>query len=257
VSIFFRFRMSVPMSSSEALAPWHHQRERHFRWVSRAYLALGAAALVAAGASLGTATPQTSLYTQAPVLPAISAVTDVRRIAPAPLGQPLMAQRSEDLSAADGATMVSVGGPVPSPSLLPGPLAGGVLAALACAAAAAVTVARRRPSTPLSSMAADPTFIMASAAGEEPTLLRRPVAKQSTAQAASFVTIEYQRKQAKALFDHFEALEQEALQKEGRRLGWTASNEVVNGRWVMFGFFFGPFPPPPPWRSSIASHRSS
>eukprot|EP00667_Euglena_gracilis_P029860 EG_transcript_40235 len=89
------------------------------------------------------------------------------------------------------------------------------------------------------------------AAGEEPVLLNRPTrpAAPEPSPAPTYVTVEFhpgfrrgcsvetcgQRRQAKALLEHFEALEQAELAKTGRKLGMTPSNEITNGRWVMFG----------------------
>ena len=53
------------------------------------------------------------------------------------------------------------------------------------------------------------------------------------------ITVEYQRKQAKELFEYFEREELIKKAGDGQVFGWTPSNEINNGRWVMFGWLVG------------------
>lgn len=53
------------------------------------------------------------------------------------------------------------------------------------------------------------------------------------------VTIEYQRAQAKALTAYFKARKAAASAEAARTFGWTRANELLNGRWVMFGVGVG------------------
>lgn len=54
-----------------------------------------------------------------------------------------------------------------------------------------------------------------------------------------FVTIEYQRKKAKELFEYYETEELLQQSKDAQVFGWTPANEISNGRWVMFGWLVG------------------
>lgn len=97
---------------------------------------------------------------------------------------------------------------------------------------------------------ARPAAVVASSDG--PTL-RKPeaapsavgVPSEAAASAASTpsstggVTIEYQRAQAKALTAYFKARKAAATAEAARTFGWTRANELLNGRWVMFGVGVG------------------
>jgi len=55
----------------------------------------------------------------------------------------------------------------------------------------------------------------------------------------SGVSIDYQRKQAKAMIEYFRAREFTEQVEKAQFFGWTKANEITNGRWVMFGFAVG------------------
>jgi len=61
----------------------------------------------------------------------------------------------------------------------------------------------------------------------------------SSTSAASGVTIEYQRARAKEMLKYFQQKKQDETAKKSQIFGWTPSNELGNGRWVMFGVFVG------------------
>jgi hypothetical protein len=82
------------------------------------------------------------------------------------------------------------------------------------------------------------SYAMATTAGEpvRPTMPAPPKEEETP---ASFVTVEYQRKQAKALFEYYEKEELAKTQTDAQVFGWTPANEISNGRWVMFGWLVG------------------
>lgn len=53
------------------------------------------------------------------------------------------------------------------------------------------------------------------------------------------VTLEYQRMRAKEMVRYFKELKLEEQIVQARGFGWTAGNEISNGRWVMFGLMVG------------------
>eukprot|EP00890_Picochlorum_soloecismus_P003435 jgi/Picsp_1/4092/NSC_01602-R1_one-helix protein len=53
------------------------------------------------------------------------------------------------------------------------------------------------------------------------------------------VTIEYQRKQAKAMQQYLRDQSLEAAIEQSKVFGWTVRNEINNGRWVMMGLAIG------------------
>lgn len=53
------------------------------------------------------------------------------------------------------------------------------------------------------------------------------------------VTIEEQRQAAKSMRTYFEDLAYDKAVEDSKVFGWTAKNEVRNGRWVMFGLLVG------------------
>ncbi|KAG2486159.1 hypothetical protein HYH03_015123 [Edaphochlamys debaryana] len=78
--------------------------------------------------------------------------------------------------------------------------------------------------------------------GEKPKLFSNGAAAPGTTPAgvpAGGVTIEYQRQRAKEVRQYFIDLKNEELRGKSQVFGWTPSNEINNGRWVMFGFFVG------------------
>lgn len=61
----------------------------------------------------------------------------------------------------------------------------------------------------------------------------------AAAASASGVTLEYQRQQAKAMQQYFKAKKLDETIEQAKVFGWTKKNEILNGRWVMFGFAVG------------------
>ncbi|GBF99602.1 hypothetical protein Rsub_12066 [Raphidocelis subcapitata] len=55
----------------------------------------------------------------------------------------------------------------------------------------------------------------------------------------SSATIEWQRQRAKEMRKYFEDAKLAQLTTKSQVFGWTAKNEISNGRWVMFGWFVG------------------
>lgn len=55
----------------------------------------------------------------------------------------------------------------------------------------------------------------------------------------SGVNIEYQRQRAKEMTKFFQEKKTEQQNVQSQRFGWTAKNEISNGRWVMFGLLVG------------------
>ena len=53
------------------------------------------------------------------------------------------------------------------------------------------------------------------------------------------ITIEYQRQRAKEMVKYFKQLKLEESVTQASGFGWTAGNEISNGRWVMFGLMVG------------------
>ena len=51
--------------------------------------------------------------------------------------------------------------------------------------------------------------------------------------------MEYQRRQAKAMVTYFKERAYERDVENARVFGWTAKNEINNGRWTMFGLLVG------------------
>eukprot|EP00210_Caulerpa_lentillifera_P004038 g3853.t1 len=70
------------------------------------------------------------------------------------------------------------------------------------------------------------------------SVVESPSTEAPVAETESATTVEYQRRQAKALVKYFESLK---LQKAATEpvFGWTLKNEIGNGRWVMFGLLVG------------------
>lgn len=61
----------------------------------------------------------------------------------------------------------------------------------------------------------------------------------STSSTSGGVTIEYQRQRAKEMTRYFKELKLNELSVKSKVFGWTAANEISNGRWVMFGLLVG------------------
>ncbi|CAK0786538.1 hypothetical protein CVIRNUC_009751 [Coccomyxa viridis] len=61
----------------------------------------------------------------------------------------------------------------------------------------------------------------------------------SSAPAKSGPTIMEQRAAAKAMTQYFKDLNAAKLAEKRQVFGWTRANEILNGRWVMFGVFVG------------------
>merc|ERR1712187_250360 len=53
------------------------------------------------------------------------------------------------------------------------------------------------------------------------------------------VHIDYQRQRAKEMTLYYEKIKRDKEIQEVRILGWTFTNEIINGRWVMMGFAIG------------------
>ena len=53
------------------------------------------------------------------------------------------------------------------------------------------------------------------------------------------MTLEYQRQQAKKMVQYFRAQKAERQLGQQQTFGWTRSNEISNGRWVMMGLAVG------------------
>ena len=79
----------------------------------------------------------------------------------------------------------------------------------------------------------------ASSSSQEGASSPPPQAIGSTAPSEGIVTIEYQRQQAKAMQQYFQALQMEQAAADSQVFGWTRKNEILNGRWVMMGFAVG------------------
>lgn len=60
-----------------------------------------------------------------------------------------------------------------------------------------------------------------------------------SADAPTVVTIEYQRQRAKEMRKYFQDLKAQQIAAQAQVFGWTAKNEIGNGRWVMFGVGVG------------------
>jgi len=68
----------------------------------------------------------------------------------------------------------------------------------------------------------------------------RAAATESTASTTTTgVTVEYQRQRAKAMTKYFNDAKAEQVAMNNKTLGWTAKNEIGNGRWVMTGLAIG------------------
>jgi hypothetical protein len=91
-----------------------------------------------------------------------------------------------------------------------------------------------RPAAPAEPAAAAPPAAAADAATDAPT-----AGAAAAAAPPSGVTVEFQRQQAKAMQAYFRAKADEKVASAGPRFGWTARNEILNGRWVMMGFAIG------------------
>lgn len=57
--------------------------------------------------------------------------------------------------------------------------------------------------------------------------------------ASKAVTIEYQRQRAKEMTKYFKEMKLQEQIVKSQVFGWTPSNEISNGRWVMFGMMVG------------------
>lgn len=66
-----------------------------------------------------------------------------------------------------------------------------------------------------------------------------PVAEPQPTTSSKTITVEYQRQRAKEMVKYFERLQLEEQIEKAQVFGWTAKNEIGNGRWVMFGLFVG------------------
>lgn len=71
-----------------------------------------------------------------------------------------------------------------------------------------------------------------------------PTSTPSSSSSASgvaprVVTIEYQRQRAKEMRKYFQDLDVDKKVADSQLFGWTPSNELLNGRWVMFGWAVG------------------
>lgn len=56
---------------------------------------------------------------------------------------------------------------------------------------------------------------------------------------ATPVTIEFQREKAKEVTRHFREQKQLERSRVAQFFGWMRKNEIINGRWVMFGLLVG------------------
>jgi len=65
----------------------------------------------------------------------------------------------------------------------------------------------------------------------------RPSSTETKAKRS--VTVEEQRQAAKAMRKYFEDLAYDKAVEDAKVFGWTAKNEIRNGRWVMFGMLVG------------------
>ncbi|KAK9837986.1 hypothetical protein WJX74_009067 [Apatococcus lobatus] len=84
---------------------------------------------------------------------------------------------------------------------------------------------------------------------EEPKAASRPVPPQEQSKPSSNapppstepsgVTVEFQRRQAKDLTAYFRSLVRTETVQKSQVFGWTKKNEILNGRWVMFGLLVG------------------
>ncbi|GAB4819167.1 hypothetical protein N2152v2_006213 [Parachlorella kessleri] len=92
-----------------------------------------------------------------------------------------------------------------------------------------------RPSPPKPSAPEEPQQAAPAAAAAAPT----PAAATAAAQAPTGVTLEYQRQQAKALQTYFKSRKLQQTVEQAKVFGWTRKNEILNGRWVMFGIGVG------------------
>lgn len=61
----------------------------------------------------------------------------------------------------------------------------------------------------------------------------------SSAPAKSGPTIREQRDAAKAMTQYFKDFSAAKTAEKRQVFGWTRANEILNGRWVMFGVFVG------------------
>lgn len=73
---------------------------------------------------------------------------------------------------------------------------------------------------------------------DDPALGKPPVQEKADSSPSS-VTIEYQRKQAKAMQQYLRDQSLEAAIEQSKVFGWTVRNEINNGRWVMMGLAIG------------------
>eukprot|EP01024_Parvocaulis_polyphysoides_P068562 TRINITY_DN83651_c0_g1_i4.p1 TRINITY_DN83651_c0_g1~~TRINITY_DN83651_c0_g1_i4.p1 ORF type:complete len:168 (-),score=12.88 TRINITY_DN83651_c0_g1_i4:238-741(-) len=55
----------------------------------------------------------------------------------------------------------------------------------------------------------------------------------------SVVTIEFQRRMAKEMTNYFKSQQEKEVISKSQVFGWTAGNEINNGRWVMMGLAIG------------------
>lgn len=55
----------------------------------------------------------------------------------------------------------------------------------------------------------------------------------------SKVTVEFQRQRAREMIAYFKNQKLQESIVKAKTFGWTPSNEIGNGRWVMFGWFVG------------------
>ena len=78
------------------------------------------------------------------------------------------------------------------------------------------------------------------------TAVTRPRRRATTMRSSSAstsrkapVTVERQREQAKEMVRHFRKRAYEEDAENSTTFGWTADNEINNGRWTMFGLLVG------------------
>jgi len=79
------------------------------------------------------------------------------------------------------------------------------------------------------------------------TTSRRATTRSSATSSSSIAratkspttTVEYQRRQAKAMVTYFKERAYERDVENAQVFGWTAKNEINNGRWTMFGLLVG------------------
>eukprot|EP00667_Euglena_gracilis_P015106 EG_transcript_15700 len=216
----------------------HQNKERHFRLVSKAYLALSCFALFVGVVSLSKGV--NSFATSLQVRPVPTTSRTVPGVAQPTVQEPPTFARRASASPEDLNIVHVLPSREPDAVKANNTLFAGSLVMTLVAGLVYIFGRKPQPQQALPPLGPVPNYAML-AAGEEPVLLNRPTrpAAPEPSPAPTYVTVEFQRRQAKALLEHFEALEQAELAKTGRKLGMTPSNEITNGRWVMFGWLVG------------------